>query len=269
MGEYLNIILTGYLILAAVQTVLWIIQNFTKDASTTDVGWCLGMPVLAGWYFINLEGFALRKLLIFVPLVIWSLRLSFHLVRRMRHAGKEDSRYAQLRDEWGGHAGRNFFFIYQIQPVFDLILSVPFFIVFMNPDPAIKGVEIAALFLWAGGLAGETLADEQLRRFTANPANKGRVCQNGLWRYSRHPNFFFEWVMWVAYFVFALGSPYGLYGAVAPALMLVLLLKVTGIPIMEERALKKKGEAFREYQGATSFFFPMPPRKKARESDEN
>ena len=96
-----------------------------------------------------------------------------------------------------------------------------------------------------------------------DPANKGKVCQLGLWNYSRHPNFFFEWLMWVAYFIFALSSPYGWWAVIAPAFMLFLLIKVTGIPLMEQRALANKGDAFREYMRTTSFFIPLPKRSIA------
>ena len=255
MIEQGSIILKGYVILVILQAVLWLVQTRTKDASTADVGWSIGMSVLVAWYGIQLPGLILRKWMLFIPVFIWSLRLSSHLIRRIMNDKNEDSRY-----DWGRDAARNFFFIYQLQPVFNVLLSVPFFIVFLNTAKTIKGVEIIALLLWVIGLLGETLADEQLRHFKSNPANKGKICQQGLWSLSRHPNFFFEWVMWVAYFIFALGSPYGWLAIIAPAFMLFLLMKVTGIPIMEQRALKMKGEAFREYMRTTSFFIPMPPK---------
>ncbi len=261
MGELIWIILQGYLMLVVLQTILWALQNYTKDASTADVGWAIGMSVLVGWYAIHLEGNFARKMLIFIPLIIWTIRLSSHLLRRITHEKKEDSRYAQFRQLWGKDAPRNFFLIYQMQPIFNLLLSVPFFIIFRNSDPSIKAIEIVALVIWIIGILGESLADEQLRRFKLNPLNKGKICEDGLWNYSRHPNFFFEWVMWVAYFTFALSSPHGLWAIIAPALMLFLLMKVTGIPLMEQRALVNKPEAFRKYMQTTSFFIPLPKRR--------
>ncbi len=262
MNEWIFIVVKGYLILVVLQTLLWAIQSYTKDASTADVGWALGMSLLVGWYAIHLDGNIVRKMLIFIPLIIWTIRLSSHLLRRILHEQKEDSRYAQFRQTWGKDANRNFFLIYQLQPVFNVLLSVPFFIVFLNSDQSIKVIEIIAVFIWAIGLLGESLADEQLRRFKLNPQNKGKICQDGLWNYSRHPNFFFEWLMWVAYFIFAQASPHGVWAIIAPALMLFLLMKVTGIPLMEQRALANKGEAFRKYMQTTSFFVPLPKRKK-------
>lgn len=261
MSENFDIIFKGYLMLVLMQTVLWGIQMRTKDASTADVGWSIGMSVLVGWYAINLDGFLLRKWLILLPIFIWTLRLSSHLLRRIIHDGREDSRYAQFREDWGRQAGRNFFVIFQLQPIFNVVLSVPFFIAFLNTDPTIKVIELIAVVIWLIGLIGESVADEQLRKFKADSNNKGKICQQGLWNYSRHPNFFFEWLMWIAYFIFALGSPQGWWGFIAPALMLFLLMKVTGIPLMETRALKNKGEAFKEYMRTTSFFIPLPKRR--------
>lgn len=263
MNELILIIVQGYLMLVVLQAGLWAIQNHTKDASTADVGWAIGMSVLVGWYAVNLEGNAARKMLMGIPVLIWTIRLSSHLLRRMMHHQKEDSRYAQFRQAWGRDARRNFFMIYQLQPVFNVLLSVPFLIAFMNPDQTIKAIEIIAVMVWTIGILGESVADEQLRRFMLDPANKGKVCQLGLWNYSRHPNFFFEWLMWVAYFIFALSSPYGWWAVIAPAFMLFLLIKVTGIPLMEQRALANKGDAFREYMRTTSFFIPLPKRSIA------
>ncbi len=260
MSESLLIVFQGYLAIVFLQAALWALQNYTKDASTADVGWAIGMSLLVGWYAIHLDGNIVRKMLIFIPLLIWTVRLTSHLLRRITHERKEDSRYAQFRQEWGKDANRNFFLIYQLQPIFNILLSVPFFIAFLNPDPSIKVIEIIAVFIWSVGLLGESVADEQLRRFKLNPANKGKICQDGLWNYSRHPNFFFEWLMWVAYLIFALGSPYGWCAVIAPAFMLFLLVKVTGIPLMERRALANKGEAFRKYMQTTSFFIPLPKR---------
>ncbi len=263
MNELFLLVFQGYLILVVLQTGLWVVSNYTKDASTADVGWAIGMSVLVGWYAVNLEGNTVRKLLMCIPVLIWTFRLTSHLLRRMKHHNREDSRYAQFRLAWGKDARRNFFLIYQLQPIFNVILSVPFFITFLNPDQSIKAIEIIAIMVWTIGILGESIADEQLRRFMLDPANKGKICQKGLWNYSRHPNFFSEWVMWVAYFMFALGSPYGLLAVIAPAFMLFLLIKVTGIPLMEQRALANKGEAYREYMRTTSFFIPLPKRSNA------
>jgi steroid 5-alpha reductase family enzyme len=110
--------------------------------------------------------------------------------------------------------------------------------------------------LWIISVMGEAIADQQLANFKRDPANKGKVCDTGLWGYSRHPNYFFEWLMWVSYFVFALESPYGYIAIISPAIILYLLLKVTGIPLTEEQSIRSKGEAFKKYQAKVSVFVP-------------
>jgi steroid 5-alpha reductase family enzyme len=150
----------------------------------------------------------------------------------------------------------SFFFNFKVR-----YKSVPAILVVLDGETFASGMGLGASGLlgvafWATGLLGESLADRQLARFRADPANKGKICQIGLWNYSRHPNYFFEWLVWVGYAVFALGSPWGWLGFIAPALMLHFLLNVTGIPMTEELSLKSKGDAYREYQRTTSAFVP-------------
>ncbi len=121
-------------------------------------------------------------------------------------------------------------------------------------------LEFAGAALWLIAISGEALADAQLAAFKRRASNKGRVCDAGLWRYSRHPNYFFEWLIWVAYFVFALGSPWGWVAIVGPASILYLLLRVTGIPMTEEQSIRSRGDAYRRYQQTTSAFIPWFPK---------
>ena len=126
----------------------------------------------------------------------------------------------------------------------------------MNTKVGLSPFEWIGFGLWMISVSFEAMADRQLAEFKKDPANKGKVCDTGLWRYSRHPNYFFEWLMWMSYFIFALGSPYGWLGIISPAIILYLLLKVTGIPATEEQSLRSKGDKFREYQKTTSVFVP-------------
>jgi steroid 5-alpha reductase family enzyme len=158
--------------------------------------------------------------------------------------------------EWGADAGRKMFWFFQLQGALLVALSSPFLLVCLNSRPDLSVWETAGLALWLVALAGESLADHQLKQFKAGKAGGGRVCQAGLWRYSRHPNYFFEWLIWVAFFVFALASPWGGVTIYCPALMLFFLLKVTGIPMTEELAVKTKGEEYVAYQRTTSGFVP-------------
>ena len=136
-----------------------------------------------------------------------------------------------------------------------------FLVACLNPAPALRPLECAGAVLWLVAISGEALADAQLAAFKRNPAHRGQVCDRGLWRVSRHPNYFFEWLIWVAFFVLALASPWGWIAVICPASILYLLLRVTGIPMTEEQSLRSKGDAYRRYQQTTSAFFPWFPRK--------
>ena len=143
-------------------------------------------------------------------------------------------------------------------------LSIPAFVIASNPTASFSPWELVGLAVWALGYVIESVADSQkmlfLQRMSA-AGEKDRVCDVGLWRYSRHPNYFFEWLIWVAFFVFALGSPWGWLALIGPASILYLLLRVTGIPLTEEQSIRSKGDAYRRYQQTTSAFIPWFPKK--------
>ena len=141
-----------------------------------------------------------------------------------------------------------------------IVLGVPFLLAAENRGPAFSLLEYAALVLWVVAIAGEIAADVQLNAFKSNPANRGKTCRAGLWNYSRHPNYFCEWLIWVCFSLFALDSTYGYLALISPALMLYFLFKVTGIPATEAQALRTRGEEYRRYQQTTSAFVPWFPR---------
>ena len=143
----------------------------------------------------------------------------------------------------------------------NLLLAAPLLIASANAAPRLHPLEWAAAALWAIALAGESLADRQLDAFRRDPANRGRTCRVGLWSWSRHPNYFFEWLVWVAYWLFACASPWGWTTLFCPALMLYFLFRVTGIPATEAQALRTRGDDYREYQRTTSAFVPLLPRR--------
>jgi steroid 5-alpha reductase family enzyme len=153
-----------------------------------------------------------------------------------------------------------FLFFFLFQGLLDLVLAIPFLVGSLNPSAPVAPLEWVGVAIWAVALAGETAADRQLERFKANPSNRGRTCREGLWRFSRHPNYFFEWLVWIAWAVFALASPGGALALVCPALMLFFLLRVTGIPATEAQALASRGNDYREYQRTTSAFVPWFPK---------
>jgi steroid 5-alpha reductase family enzyme len=189
----------------------------------------------------------------------WGLRLGIHLYRR--NAGKpEDGRYARLRADWGAQADRRMLQFFIVQAVFALLLSLGMWSVAWQTVPVGATRIAAALALAVVSIGGETLADHQLEAFRSQPANRGRVCRQGLWGWSRHPNYFFECLHWPCYVIVAWGAPGGWLTLLPPVVMLWLLLKVSGIPLNEAVAASRRPE-YAEYIRSTSAFIPLPPRK--------
>lgn len=251
----------GWALAATAMLAAWWRQRATADATAVDVVWTVNLGLIAGLYAWLGDGAAPRRVLLALLVGAWSLRLALHLMRtRVLAPGqREDARYAKLRAAWGPRAQRNFFWLYQAQALLDALLSLPFLLVAFDPQPSLGWIEAAAALLLVVSVAGESLADAQLAAFKADPANRGRTCRAGLWRTSRHPNYFFEWLAWCAFALLALGAPLGWLGASAPLLMLFLLLKVTGVPPAESQALRSRGDDYRAYQRTTSAFFPWIP----------
>jgi steroid 5-alpha reductase family enzyme len=239
----------------------WWRQRATADATSVDVVWTANLGLIALLYAWLGSGAWPRRALLALLAGAWSLRLALHLLRtRVLAPGHgEDARYAKLRSAWGERAQGRFFWLYQGQGLLDALLSLPFLLVALDPRAEFGAPEAAATLLLLLSVAGETLADRQLARFKADPAHRGRTCRAGLWRFSRHPNYFFEWLAWCAFALLALGAPSGWLGLTAPLLMLALLLKVTGVPPSEEQALRSRGDDYRAYQRETSVFFPWIP----------
>lgn len=267
----LNAVLTmlGFALafVAIEMTITWLIARWLRNNGIVDIVWSAGFAPLAFILFMfgieDLDFQALpRQQAITIMVLVWSLRLGSHLlVRVWSHHPREDVRYAKLRGEWGAATDRKMFGFFQLQGALQIVLSLPLVVVHLDSQRVATGYSLGitgclGVALWLTGLLGESLADRQLARFRADPANQGKVCQAGLWNWSRHPNYFFEWLVWVGYAVFALGSPWGWLGLSAPALMLHFLLNVTGIPMTEELSLKSKGDAYRDYQRTTSAFVP-------------
>jgi steroid 5-alpha reductase family enzyme len=194
---------------------------------------------------------------------VWSARLAWYLlVDRVLPAG-EDGRWQALRDRWGGGAPAGFFLVFQLQALLAVLLSGAYFLAMRVPTPGVRVWDLLGAAIALSAVVGESIADRQLARWRADPAYRSRTCRDGLWRYSRHPNYFFEWLHWWAWPVIAIGAPWGWIAVYAPLLMLVFILKLSGIPATERRALVTRGEDYRRYQRTTSAFIPWPPRQRA------
>ena len=194
----------------------------------------------------------------------WSLRLAVHLARDRVIGRPEEGRYVELRRRWGrGGSGAGAFFVFfQAQALLAAVLAVAMVVPFVAApaDGARGALRWLALALGVAALGFEAIADAQLAAWKRDPANRGRVCDVGLWRYSRHPNYFGEWSLWVAYALYALAHPWGAIAALGPIIIFASIWKVTGIPATEAQALRSRGDAYRRYQETTSVFVPMPRR---------
>ncbi len=250
----LTLLLIGLGIAATYFAVTWAVSVKIKNYGLLDVAWSYGIAVLAPIYALIGPGDAPRRWIATAIGVAWSLRLgTYILIRVLKHHPAEDVRYETLRARGPGPG--MFLVFFELQAIVVVILSLPFLFAAFNPNPLML-IEYAGLTLSFLSLCGETLADWQMKQFKSEPANRGKVCQSGLWRFSRHPNYFFEALIWVGFALFALGSPHGWIALICPLMMLYFLLKVTGIPLTEEYAIKSKGEAYREYQRTTNAFIP-------------
>jgi steroid 5-alpha reductase family enzyme len=250
----------GGAICASLMILLWFDARRRSDASLVDVGWSAQLAMLGVLYAAIAPGPFERRLLVAGMAFVWGTRLAWHLWRRIRgHWGTEDGRYATLRARWGAAANRNLFVFFLVQASWAVLFSIPYLAAMARPGP-LDWRDWVGFGLWALAVAGESLADRQLRRFKARPDSKGKTCRDGLWGWSRHPNYFFEWLGWWSYVVISWGAPWSFLG---PAVMLLFLYKVTGIPYTEAQALKSRGDDYRDYQRTVSAFFPLPPRSRA------
>jgi steroid 5-alpha reductase family enzyme len=258
----LALILTALAALCIAFALLYFLARHLDNYGIVDVAWSYAFAALTSFYALAGPGWPVRRALIAALAVVWSLRLGTHLaIRVIGHHPTEDGRYVQLRRDWAGVFAPKMFGFFQLQAGTVVLLGAAFVLAAVNPAPALHPLEYAGAALWLLAISGEALADAQLARFKRDPSNKGKVCNVGLWHYSRHPNYFFEWLIWVSFFVFALGSPSGWIAIIGPASILYLLLRVTGIPLTEEQSLRSRGDAYRRYQQTTSAFIPWFPKK--------
>jgi steroid 5-alpha reductase family enzyme len=252
--------LVGWALASALLWSLYLLQRRTGDATAVDAGWAASLTILAVLYAVLAPGQTEHKALIASLAGLENLRIASVVLRRV---GKgEDSRYRDLRARWRakGREQITFAIFYQAQAALAALLSIPILLAAFNEHSGLEPLEWAGAALWASGALFEAVADRQLRRHKENPQNRGKTMRSGLWRYSRHPNYFGQWLTWIGYALVATAAPWGWIAWFAPALMLYLILFVTGVKPSEEAAVKSRGEDFRRYQRETSPFVPWPTR---------
>ena len=261
--------MNGWLILIvfAASSVLmvlgWLWQRKSNNAGIVDVIWSGGMAASAVFYGVMAEGALLPRILVAVMGGLWGLRLCSHIFHRVINED-EDGRYRYLREHWNGSQTKFLLFFFA-QALLTALFSIPFWIAAHNPEDSLSIWYIAAIAIWVVSVGGEALADRQLAKHRAEPSQKGKACRSGLWRYSRHPNYFFEWLHWFSYVFLAIGLDAGwiILSLLGPALMFGTLFWVTGIPFTEQQALRSRGRDYLEYQRTTSIFIPWFPKKSA------
>ncbi|MHC4861771.1 MAG: DUF1295 domain-containing protein [Planctomycetota bacterium] len=223
--------------MALIMAALWLFQRSKRNAGIVDVAWSFGTGLAAVWFAATAAGPGARRLLVAALAGIWGFRLGVYLYRRVSSEA-EDGRYRALREKWGEKTQRNLFVFFQLQAFWAVLFAAPMLVAAENTAPAPGIGDLVGALVWLVAMAGEWTADRQLARFRSDPGNAGQVCREGLWRYSRHPNYFFEWVHWWAYVAIGVGGPFGWLTLAGPAVMLLFLTKITGIPPTESRALR-------------------------------
>lgn len=250
-------------LMAVIFARLWMWAVKLDNYSLVDAIWAFGIGITAGFWLMLQHGDPAKRAIAAVMVLCWSVRLGSHLTRRIRKDHpKEDARYGKLRAHWRGREKAMFFGFFQLQALSAVVLALPFLLI--GRDPSGFGAwETAGTILAVLAISGEAIADHQMAAFRRRPGNEKAVCDVGLWRYSRHPNYFFEFLIWAGFYLFACGSGYGWMTLHAPLAILFLLLRVTGVPPSEASSLASKGDAYRDYQRRTSAFIPLPPRKSS------
>ncbi len=249
------------LLLVAIFVFTWRLSLRLDNFSFVDVAWSFAFGPIAVWYAVAGSGWEMRRWAIAVLVAGWSLRLGIHLWQRIAgHHPKEDPRYAVLRERWQGDLSGKFLKFFLAQGVLVWLLMLPVFLISLQAEPTFQPLEIIGLALWLVALIGEGISDAQLKRFKRANTDPNAVCKVGLWRYSRHPNYFFQSLLWWALFLMALPAPWGWSAVIAPLAVLFFLLKVTGIPLTEKLAVEKRGDIYRDYQRTTSAFVPWFPK---------
>lgn len=261
MWSLLLVLVLVWGVMAAGMTGLFLLRHRMGNVAVVDAGWSFGVGLAAVAYAFLCDGDPVSRAAMALLAGGWSLRLGLHILLDRVIGKEEDGRYRTLMEQWGEDAARRLFLFFQYQAVFVIVFSLPFLPLALADDAPSTPQSVLALLLWATALGGETLADKQLARWRRDPGNRGRTCRWGLWKYSRHPNYFFEWLHWWTYVVLGFGVPFGWITLLGPVLMFLFLYRVTGIPYTEAQALKSRGEDYRDYMRTVSPFFPWFPKR--------
>jgi steroid 5-alpha reductase family enzyme len=267
ISSYLAALVAIGIALSILMAGAWVVRERTGNSGWVDTIWTFSAGLVGAgsalWPITNAAPNA-RQWLVAALVAVWSLRLGMHIAARTSRIS-DDPRYAAFAQEWGIAAPRRMFVFLQNQALGSIPLVFAIFVAAHFPQPGLRPQDYLGAVILFLGIGGEALADSQLKQFRESAGHHGQVCDVGLWRWSRHPNYFFEWLGWLAYPVIAispgdpLSYPWGWASLLAPAFMYWILVYVTGIPPLEAQMLSSRGERYRDYQARTSIFFPQPP----------
>jgi steroid 5-alpha reductase family enzyme len=252
--------LIGLGLILAASTVVWMISVRLEDASIADISWGLGFVLLAWLYCLLSPTLTPRSWLVAVLITLWGARLSWHIFRR-NHGHEEDPRYQAMRASHGqAFRWRSLFTVFWLQGVILWFVALPLLAAVQTAHPAaLTAVDGLGVLLFAVGFSFEVVGDRQLRRFRADQSNRGRVLDRGLWRYTRHPNYFGDAALWWGVYALAAATPNGWLTVLSPALMTFLLMRVSGVTLLEQ-SLKASKPGYHAYIARTPAFFPWFPR---------
>lgn len=239
--------------------LLFVVSIFRKRNDVADVGWGMGFALLSWLAFFVFGSFGLHALVVSLLATVWGIRLAVHIFLRNK-GRKEDYRYQKWRDEWGKYFYlRSYFQVYILQGALLFVIALPLIFAAKQSISGLGILGAVGVFVWLAGFVFEAVGDWQLARFARDPENKGRLLQSGLWKYTRHPNYFGEVALWWGIFLISLEGSGVWLGILGPLTITFLILKVSGIPLLEEKM--KNNPEFRRYQKTTNKFFPWFPRE--------
>lgn len=237
---------------------------YHRNAALADVGFCVGFGLVAMGLGLMATGDVSHRIVVAVLGAGYGFRLGIYIFYARIVNATEDSRYQLIREKLGRRAEWWVFVYFIGQALAIAVFSLPLLVLMANPQDAWSVWELVGIAMWIIGVGGETMADSQLNRFRRQSSNKGKTFREGLWRYSRHPNYFFEGVHWCAYVVMSIGVPNAWLTLIGPVLMIGALLKVSGVPFAEAQALASRGDDYRDYQRTTNKFIPWFPKEADR-----
>lgn len=236
---------------------VWVLYRLLKNPSVVDTSWSIGL-MIAGLIYLWSVPITARSIVISALLILWALRLAGYLWYTRIRQGHVDKRYTQLSEQWKISPSQGFFLNFQLQGLLIFIISLIFYLISTSNRMSLSMIDTLAIVFVLIGIMGESLADFQLTQFKKR--HRGEVCNLGLWNYSRHPNYFFDWLTWLGFTLFGIQSHRGYLGIISLLLLYIIFTRITG-PLTERGSVQSKGDKYLNYQKQTSLFFPWFKRK--------